>query len=120
MKRDSQQIVVYISKANDWRGALLQKIRTLIHEVEPEIKEEWKWNSPVYSLKGKLVCGTSAFKKHVSLNFFYGAFLEDPGGLFPKDAQAKQMRTIKYMESNIYDEAALKVLLSHAMQYLDK
>jgi len=90
-----EKIDEYINKANDWRGDLITKIRELIHEIEPEIVEEWKWNSPVFSHKGKMVCCPGAFKTHVGLNFFNGAMLEDPNGLFPKDSQAKQMRTVK-------------------------
>jgi hypothetical protein len=46
-----------------------------------DITEEWKWNSPVWS-HGKPVCSASAFKTHVGMNFFQGAFLDDPQGAF--------------------------------------
>lgn len=58
-----EKIDEYINKANDWRGDLLFEIRTLIHEVEPDIQEEWKWNSPVFSYNGKMVCSPSAFRQ---------------------------------------------------------
>ncbi|HUH27494.1 DUF1801 domain-containing protein, partial [Gelidibacter sp.] len=86
--------------AKRWRGSLIREIRKLIHEAVPEIVEEWKWNSPVFSYKGKMICSSSAFKNHVGLNFFNGAFLEDPIGFFPKDSQAKQMRTVKFTKED--------------------
>jgi hypothetical protein len=28
---------------SDWRGDLLERIRTLIHEADPDVTEEAKW-----------------------------------------------------------------------------
>ena len=43
------------------------------------------------------------------MNFFNGAFLEDPIGFFPKDSQAKQMRTVKFTKEDSVDSEALKI-----------
>jgi hypothetical protein len=32
-----------IKELGDWRGKTLAKVRTIIHEADPEIVEEWKW-----------------------------------------------------------------------------
>jgi hypothetical protein len=43
-------------KLGDWRGKTLAKVRTIIHEADPEIVEEWKWRgTPVWS-HGGIVC----------------------------------------------------------------
>jgi hypothetical protein len=65
----SEKIDQYIENANDWRGEVIAQIRKTVHEVEPDIVEEWKWNSPVFSHNG-MVCSPGAFKNHVGLNFF--------------------------------------------------
>ena len=113
----TEKIDAYIDNANDWRGSLIREIRKLIHEAVPEITEEWKWNSPVFSYKGKMICSSSAFKNHVGLNFFNGAFLEDPIGFFPKDSQAKQMRTVKFTKEDSLDREALKSMLKRAIEF---
>ena len=113
----TEKIDEYINKTSDWRGDLITEIRQLIHEVEPEIVEEWKWNSPVFSYNGKMVCSPGAFKTHVGLNFFNGVFIEDPNGFFPKDSQAKQMRSVKFKKEDDIDKEALKILLKNAIDY---
>lgn len=44
----SEKIDNYIASTDDWRGSLIKEIRELIHETEPEITEDWKWNSPYF------------------------------------------------------------------------
>src|SRR5690606_39264511 len=115
-----EKIDEYINKANDWRGELITEIRQLIHEIAPEITEEWKWNSPVFSHKGKMVCSPGAFKTHVGLNFFNGAMIEDPNGLFNCGLDAKKSRSIHFNKESNIDKKALKELLTKAIEYNQK
>ena len=39
----SARIDETIKKLGDWRGEMLQKVRTIIRQADPEIVEEWKW-----------------------------------------------------------------------------
>jgi hypothetical protein len=110
----SEQIDQYISGVNDWRGDLLDRLRKLVHEAAPEAVEEWKWNSPVWSHNGP-VCSASAFKKHVGLNFFQGASLEDPNGLFNSGLESKKSRSINFLEGDTVNEVALKELIRTAV-----
>ena len=89
----SQQVSDYINSLNDWRGALLARLRELIGEAAPELVEEWKWGTPVWSLKGNVVA-VGAFKDHVKINFFKGALLDDPHRLFNAGLDAKASRGI--------------------------
>src|SRR5690606_24918989 len=112
-----EKIDEYISKANDWRGDLIKEIRKLIHEIEPEIVEEWKWNSPVFLHNGKMICSPGAFKTHVGLNFFNGALIEDPKGLFNSGLDAKKTRAINFKKEEKIDMEAFKELLTRAIEY---
>jgi hypothetical protein len=107
----------YISITNDWRGDLISEIRELIHYIEPEIVEEWKWNCAVFLHNGKMVCSTAAFKTHVKLNFFNGALIEDYNGLFNSGLDAKKSRSINFSEVDGFDKEALKELLTKAIEY---
>ena len=112
-----EKIDEYIRKANDWRGDLITEIRELIHEIEPEIVEEWKWNSPVFSHNGKMVCSPGAFKTHVGLNFFNGAMLADPNKLFNNGLESKKMRSINFKKEDKINKESLKSLLIEALNY---
>lgn len=110
----SQQIDNYINEMTDWRGILLARLRTLILEAAPELAEEWKWDTPVWVYKGNVVAG-GVFKDHVKLNFFKGASLPDPKGLFNSGLEAKTTRAIDFVEGSPVDEAALKALVRAAV-----
>ena len=78
----SKRIDNRIAELDDWRGGRLAEIRKLIHEVEPEVVEDWKYmGTPFWSHEGFFVCA-DAFKDKVKLTFAHGAQLPDPNKLF--------------------------------------
>jgi len=110
----SQLITTYIASHPDWRGAMLARIREIVLEADPDIAEEWKWGTPVWALNG-LVCAASAFKAHVKINFFKGASLDDPEGLFNAGLDAKAMRSIDFHEGDEINAPALESLVRAAV-----
>ena len=105
-----------ITDLPDWRGKMIAHLRRLIQDAVPEITEEWKWDTPVWSYKGNVV-SAGAFKYHVKLNFFKGASLADPKGLFNAGLDAKATRAIDFSEGDKIDEAALKDLVRTAVAF---
>jgi hypothetical protein len=112
----SQLIDNYIAGVKDWRGEMLARLRKLVREAAPDLAEEWKWDTPVWSQKGN-VLAISAFKDHVKLNFFKGASLDDPKGLFNAGLEAKATRAIDFHEGDEIDESGLKDLIRVAAAY---
>ena len=112
----SQQIDSYIRDLTDWRGKVIARLRKLILEAAPELTEEWKWDTPVWSHKGNVVAA-GVFKDHVKLNFFKGASIEDSNGLFNAGLDAKATRAIDIHEGEEINEAALKDLVRMAVAY---
>jgi len=110
----SQHITNYIAELSDWRGEMLARLRQLVLDAAPGISENWKWDTPVWSQKGN-VLAAAAFKDHVKLNFFKGASLDDPNGLFNAGLEAKTTRAIDLNEGDEIDEAALKELIRAAV-----
>ena len=57
----SANITNRIEELGDWRGETLAHVRQLIHDADPDIQEEWKWEkpNPPESLSGP-VTGSSA------------------------------------------------------------
>jgi hypothetical protein len=112
----SGQIASYIQELDDWRGKMVARLRKLILDAAPELIEEWKWDTPVWSHKGNVVAA-GVFKDHVKLNFFKGASLADPSGLFNAGLDAKATRAVDITEGEEIDEAALKDLVRSAVAY---
>jgi hypothetical protein len=103
-----------IAELPDWRGERLARLRELIHEAAPGIIEEWKWGTAVWSQNGNVVAAAT-FKDYVKFNFFKGASLPDPAGLFNAGLEAKTSRSIDLHQSDNLSEAALKELLRAAV-----
>jgi len=103
----SQRITNQIAELADWRGKMLARLRKLILEADPAMTEEWKWETPVWTRKGNVVA-SGAFKDHLKLNFFKGASLKDPHGLFNAGLEAKATRAIDFHKGDKVNEAALQ------------
>lgn len=84
MKNTDPRVDAYIDKAADFAKPILQHIRKLIHEAEPEIKETIKWGHVHFDLKSP-VCYMAAFKKHCRFGFWHSGLLPDPEGLLRGD-----------------------------------
>ncbi len=110
----SDQITAYIDALGDWRGKTVARLRAVIRAASPDLVEQWKWSTPVWSCQGN-VLAVGAFQDHVKLNFFKGASLEDPRGLFNAGLEAKATRAIDLREGDRLDEAALKALIRAAV-----
>jgi len=106
-----------IKELGDWRGKTLAKVRTIIHEADPEIIEEWKWmGSPVWSHDGMIAVG-NAHKDKVKLTFAHGAHLPDPDKLFNAGLGGNEWRAIDLFEGDKIDKRALKNLVRAAIDY---
>jgi hypothetical protein len=110
----SARIDERIKALGGWRGKTLAKVRRLIKEADPEIVEEWKWMTPVWSHDG-IVCTGETYKSAVKLTFAQGASLKDPSGLFNSSLDGHTRRAIDIHEDDLIDEAALKRLVRDAV-----
>ena len=106
-----------VANLTDWRGTMLANIRSIIHDADPEIIEEWKWmGSPVWSHDG-IVCLANAFKDKVKLTFYEGASLPDPDKLFNNRLQGGKWRTIDFYKDDKINERSLAILVQSAVNY---
>ena len=110
----ARQIDRRIEELGGWRGETLARVRRLIHEADPEVVEEWKWENPVWSHDG-IICTGESYKAAVKLTFARGAALADPEGLFNSSLEGKVRRAIDIREGEAIDEAALKALFRAAV-----
>ena len=116
----SKHITKRIQELSDWRGATLARVRQLIHDADPEIQEEWKWEkpsspgTPVWSHDGG-VCTGESYKEVVKLTFFRGVFLPDPKKLFNSSLEGNTRRAIDLREGQKLEGAAFKKLIRSAV-----
>jgi hypothetical protein len=110
----SERIASYIEDIAGWRGKMLMRLRELILDAAPDLVEEWKWDTPVWSHNGNVVA-VGAFRDHVKVNMFKGASLDDPQGLFNAGLEAKASRAIDLRQGDVIDEAAFKDLVRAAL-----
>ena|SRR3984957_9784391 len=106
---------------DDWRDKMLARIRTLIKQADPEMKEEQKWKKatnpegvPVWS-HGGMICTGETYKTHVKVTFARGASLKDPSHLFNSSLEGNARRAIDFHEGDEIDEPAFKALIREAV-----
>jgi hypothetical protein len=110
----SQQIDKQIAGFTDWRGRTMVRLRKIINDADPNLKEEFKWHTAVWSANGN-VCALGAFKDHIKINFFKGASLPDPHRLFNSGLEAKTSRSIDLHAGEIMNGLHLKALVRAAV-----
>ncbi|GGE52336.1 hypothetical protein GCM10007276_31670 [Agaricicola taiwanensis] len=111
----SRLIDARIKELGDWRGATLAQVRSLIHEADPDVVEEWKWRGvPVWSHAG-IICTGETYKTAVKLTFAKGASLDDLSGLFNSSLDGNVRRAIDIHEGEAIDGKALKGLIRAAV-----
>ena len=104
-----------IRELDDWRGAMLARVRGLIKQADPDVVEEWKWRGvPVWSHDG-IICTGESYKNVVKLTFMKGASLKDPSGLFNSSLEGNARRAIDIHEGDAVDEKAFKALIRAAV-----
>ena len=102
-----------IEGLGDWRGETLSRVRALIRKADPDVVEEWKWDTPVWSDNG-IICTGETYKKAVKLTFAKGASLPDPANLFNSSLEGNVRRAIDIHEGATINEKALAALIQAA------
>jgi hypothetical protein len=113
----SEEIDKQIKDLNDWRGELLENIRKLIHNVDPEIKEDWRWMGTACWYHNGLIALANPHKDKVKLTFYQGAHLKDPSNLFNNGLNGNKWRAIDFYEKDKINEKALKALIREAIDF---
>jgi hypothetical protein len=117
----SQDVDKKLATLNDWRGALLARLRRLIHEADPDVVEDVKWRKPSNPLgvptweHAGIICTGETYKDKVKLTFARGAALQDPEGLFNSSLTGGTRRAIDIGQDAKIDEAAFKALIREAV-----
>jgi hypothetical protein len=110
----SELISKRIAELGDWRGETVSRMRQLIKQADPDVVEEWKWDTPVWSHDG-IICTGESYKNVVKLTFIKGASLKDPVRLFNSSLEGNARRAIDIHVGEEVDESAFKALVRQAV-----
>ncbi len=102
-----------IAALGDWRGATLTRMRKLIQAAVPDVVEEWKWATPVWS-HGGILCTGESYKDKVKLTFAKGAAVPDPARLFNASLEGNARRAIDIRQGEEVDADAFRALVRAA------
>ena len=86
MAKNNPGIEAYISKAEPFAQHVLNHLRTLVHDVCPDVEEKLKWGMPHFDYRGSMMCSMAAFKQHCAFGFWKASVMQDPKGLFEPQA----------------------------------
>jgi hypothetical protein len=107
---DSQKIDAYINILPEWQREICTQARGLIHEAEPNIKEEIKFTDrPYFTYKGN-VCALLAAKNHVNV-FIYDPIAPDPNGIINQGHNNQTARSIQILKDEFPDERSFIKLI---------
>ena len=105
----------------DWRADVVDRIRTLIVQAEPDVVEEAKWRKasnpdgvPTFSHSG-LICTVETYKDKVKVTFAKGASLDDPDKLFNASLDAGTRRAYDLFGADELADAAFVELIREAV-----
>ncbi len=117
----STRIDAKLAALGDWRSDVLKRMRTLIHEVDPDVVETVKWvkpsnpsGVPTWEHAG-IICTGEVYKTYVKLTFAQGAALDDAAGLFNAGFRGGTRRSIDIREGELVDASAFKALIAKAI-----
>jgi hypothetical protein len=117
----SKDVDTKIASLNDWRGAVMTRVRRLIMETDPDVTESVKWRKPSNPLgvptweHAGIICTGETYKDKIKLTFARGAALEDASGLFNSSLTGGTRRAIDIPEGAELDETAFKALIREAI-----
>jgi len=105
------RVDAYITSLPDWQQEICNRLRDLIHGIDPEMRETVKRRDrPYFVLEGN-VCALLAAKDHVNLFLYDGAIVPDPDGIITGGHDNTTARTIAYRRGEAIKARPLKAML---------
>ena len=103
----------YIAAFDDWRTDAMKRLREVVKEGAPHSAVGIKWAQPVWEWNGPMIWMKAA-KDHVSIGFWRGTEMDDPGKVLEGDGD--RMRHIKVKSVDEIPADALRELVRQAVR----
>ena len=108
------RIDAYIAKAQPFARPILDKLRERVHAFVPQDVETLKWSAPSYTIDGKILLITAAFKQHAALNFWRGQELRGQDAKADAMGQFGKLASVEDLPANLDQLIAKAAELSAA------
>ncbi|WP_109301220.1 DUF1801 domain-containing protein [Aquimarina sp. AU474] len=109
----NQEVTTYIENSEENNKGILHKLRELIFALIPNVKEQFKWNRPVYA-NDKDFCYLRTTKKAVTLGFFEFDKVKTNSHLI--EGTGKSMRHIKIKNVDEIEEFEIKKMIDEVLK----
>ncbi|HEX7135572.1 MAG TPA: DUF1801 domain-containing protein [Iamia sp.] len=110
------RVDAYIDPLPEWQQAICQRVRALLHAVDPEVTETIKRTvQPYFVLQGN-IAALQATKDHVNV-FLYDPLLDDPKGIITRGHEGKTGRQVMIYEGDELDDEGLSDLFAQIVAH---
>jgi uncharacterized protein YdeI (YjbR/CyaY-like superfamily) len=106
------RIDAYIAKAPAFARPVLEHVRARVHAAAPEAEETMKWSAPAYTVDGKILLITAAFKEHAAINFWRGQELRGAEASLDAMGQFGKLTSV----TDLPDDKEFDALIRHAAE----
>jgi len=72
MAEHDPRIDGYTEKSADFAKPIFRRLREVVHEACPKVRETMKWSFPHFEYEG-ILCSMASFKEHCASTFWSGA-----------------------------------------------
>ena len=101
------RVDAYLDTAPDWQREIMQRVRDLLHDADPEIEETIKRSvQPYFVLQGNVAAFLQT-KDHVNVFLYDGGLAPDPEGIITGGHGNETGRTIAIYEGDPINEQAM-------------
>lgn len=98
----------------------IQMVREIILNVDDNIKEDIKWQSPIFMYKGNMASIQMNAKKFVSVMFHKGALIKDHVNLLEGDGEAVRVARFMNVDDIKKKEKALESVVREWIMLQDQ
>jgi hypothetical protein len=111
--RTWDKVSTYVKAQKPNHQRIIQKLRRLVREAAPSLREKLKWGNPCYIQgENQNVCSIYVISNHVNLGFFHGINLQDPKKRL--EGTGKAMRHIKTRNAEDIEATVITKLVQQA------
>jgi hypothetical protein len=101
------RVDAYIEALPDWQQAICERVRDLVHEVDPEVEETIKRTVQPYFVLDGNICALQGTKSYVNVFLYDGGIVPDPDGIVTAGHANETGRQISIYKVEDINERAL-------------
>jgi hypothetical protein len=102
----------YINRLPAWQRRVCQRVRDLVHSIDPEVTETIKRTTQPYFVLHGNICALLAAKDHVNIFLYDGGIVPDPHGIITAGHDNKTARTVAVRDGETLNTSALAAIFT--------